>query len=59
MTCPACKKSGVVRIRLQMGTTEVTMRSCSKCETRSWDRDGESIPLPGVLGLVPRRTVTV
>lgn len=29
----------------------VTMHSCSRCDTRWWDRDGELVPLSTVLRL--------
>jgi hypothetical protein len=34
---------------------KVTMKSCSHCDTRWWDSEGESLGLPGVLELASVR----
>ena len=38
-----------VEISLQVGEGRVTMRSCSRCDRRSWVSDGEPVGLEGVL----------
>jgi hypothetical protein len=48
----------MVEIGMTLAQRRVTMHSCSRCETRWWDRDGEVIGLRGVLGLVPRRSAS-
>jgi transcriptional regulator NrdR family protein len=55
MKCPRCKASQLVEIELTVGERAVTMRSCSRCDTRWWDSDGESLPLTGVLQLAGNR----
>ena len=49
MTCPRCSGSRLVEIELVVDQRRVTMRSCSRCDTRWWDSDGKSIPLRSVL----------
>jgi hypothetical protein len=47
-TCRACGNE-IVEIGLTIDGSDLTMRSCSVCDTRSWHRDGESVALDGVL----------
>jgi len=47
-TCRACGNE-VVEIALTIDGSDLKMRSCSICDTRSWHRDGESVALDGVL----------
>jgi transposase-like protein len=58
MTCPSCSRGQVVEIGMTLAARRVTMHSCSRCETRWWDKDGEVIGLHGVLDLVPRRVAS-
>ena len=51
MTCPRCTRSMLVEIALTMKYRKVTMRSCSRCDTRWWNSDGESLGLPNILDL--------
>jgi DNA polymerase III alpha subunit (gram-positive type) len=55
MRCPRCKVSQLVEISVHMAGRDVTMRSCSRCDTRWWDSEGERLELPGVLALASRR----
>ncbi len=55
MTCPACRSSAMVEIGLNLGDQRVTMRSCSVCENRWWEKGGERLTLPTVLELVAAR----
>ena len=55
MSCPNCKASTLVEIALTVGRRPVTMRSCSGCDTRSWDSEGRSLHLEGVLALASGR----
>jgi hypothetical protein len=41
----------LVEIALTMKDRQVTMRSCSKCDSRWWASDGEDLALPRVLDL--------
>jgi hypothetical protein len=40
-----------VEIDLRVGGVPVTMHSCSTCETRWWDYEGQQVRLGDVLGL--------
>ena len=55
MKCPRCKTARLVEIRVTVKERLVTMRSCSRCDSRWWDSDGESVPLPRVVELVTAR----
>jgi len=39
----------LVEIGLTIDGSRLVMRSCSKCDSRSWHRDGEEVALDGVL----------
>ena len=52
--CPGCAGS-LVEITLSIDGDDVTMRSCSTCDRRSWHRGGLSLPLAGVLAAAGRR----
>ena len=51
MTCPICRRHRLVEIRVDLGDAEVTLHSCSACDARWWDRDGEPLSLADVLAL--------
>jgi Zn-finger nucleic acid-binding protein len=55
MACPSCHNNAVIEIAMTLESSHVTMHSCSRCDTRWWDRDGEVIGLGGVLRMIPRR----
>jgi len=55
MVCPLCRSTALVTIGLTLREQQVTMHSCSSCDTRSWVKDGEQMPLPSVLELAARR----
>ena len=56
MKCPICRRSQLVEIDLALGDQRVTMHSCSRCDSRWWDSDGQSLALPNVLEMAtPRR----
>ena len=46
--CDLCG-TPTVEIGLQVGEGRVTMRSCSRCDRRSWVSDGEPVEIQGVL----------
>jgi hypothetical protein len=52
MKCPQCSAGVLIEIRLAFGDSHFTMRSCSSCETRWWDLDGELVALDRVLSTV-------
>jgi hypothetical protein len=49
--CPRCSSS-LVEIRLDQAGRLMVMRSCSTCDTRWWQRDGEDVALRSVLDIV-------
>ncbi len=49
--CPRCSAS-LVEIRLDQAGRSMVMRSCSTCDTRWWQRDGEAVALRSVLDTV-------
>lgn len=53
--CPRCRAGRLVEIALNVGERKVRMRSCSRCDTRWWDTDGEGVGLSGVLELAAAR----
>lgn len=55
MSCPKCKRSGLVEISLNIAARSVTMKNCSSCDSRWWQSEGESLHLPGVLALASQR----
>jgi transcription elongation factor Elf1 len=55
MACPVCRTSKLVEIAINMGDTRVTMHSCSRCDTRWWDRDGDKLAVDGILSLAAQR----
>ena len=55
MKCPKCRTSRLVEVGLTIAQRKVTMRSCSHCDTRWWDSDGEVIRLDGLLQLAAAR----
>jgi len=56
MVCPVCRSARMVEIGVTLQEAKVTMHSCSKCETRWWESDGERVDLDGVFTLAaPRR----
>lgn len=52
MPCPVCVNKKLVEITLKSGDRELIMRSCSACETKWWESNGEAVSLDAVLGAV-------
>ena len=55
MKCPRCKTSHLMEIVTTIRDQEVTMRSCSRCDSRWWDSDGKPVALPEVLELAAKQ----
>jgi Zn-finger nucleic acid-binding protein len=56
MGCPTCRARQIVEIAVNLSGRNVTLHSCSKCETRWWDDDeGEVIELRDVIDLATVR----
>lgn len=51
MSCPACSHRHLVEIELTLKERRVTLHSCSRCETKWWDQDGERVAVARVLDL--------
>jgi len=51
MTCPNCRGGRLVQVGLTLKERKVTMHSCSRCDTRWWDSDGQQVGLTDVLEL--------
>jgi hypothetical protein len=56
MICPVCRRSRLVEIDLTLQGEEVRMRSCSRCDTRWWERHGQRVTFEGLLA-ASRQTV--
>ena len=52
--CGQCE-SPLVEITIARGESTVSMRSCSTCDTRSWEADGRLVGLPDILEVVGKR----
>jgi hypothetical protein len=50
-TCPRCSSS-LTEIRLEQAGRMMVMRSCSTCDSRWWQRDGQDVDLTAVLTTV-------
>ena len=55
MNCPRCRAARLVVIDLMLQGESVRLHSCSHCDTRWWERNGERIALDGVLELATVR----
>jgi hypothetical protein len=55
MACPVCQARQIVEIGINLSDSKVTLHSCSKCDTRWWDRDGDQVNVDGVLTLAAQR----
>ena len=47
--CPRCG-GPVVEIVIDSDASALTMRSCSTCDAREWESDGDPVELDSVLG---------
>jgi Zn-finger nucleic acid-binding protein len=55
MACPSCSARQLVEIALRLQDSQVTLHSCSRCDTRWWDQDGEQVLVDHVLQLATVR----
>ncbi len=49
--CPRCS-STLVEIHLDQAGRALVMRSCSTCDSRWWQRDGEDVAIGSILDTV-------
>ncbi len=56
MTCPKCSARQLVEIGVTLQGKDVTLHSCSRCDSRWWDDErGEVIQLDEVIDLATVR----
>jgi hypothetical protein len=54
-TCPICQQGDLISISMNVGETDLSFTTCHMCEAKWWYRDGDPIPLHGVIGTVLTR----
>ena len=53
LTCTMCGQSSVIQIEMTLPDgSDVVFNSCHVCEARWWDREGEPVPVDGIIDLV-------
>ncbi|MGI9665505.1 MAG: hypothetical protein ACR2N2_00150 [Acidimicrobiia bacterium] len=53
LACTSCGSESVIQIEMKLPDgSEVVFNSCHVCENRWWDREGESVPVDGIIDLV-------
>jgi hypothetical protein len=50
--CPSCGSDETLQVMMMLAGSPASFTTCSVCEWRGWERDGESLPLVSVLQLV-------
>jgi formate dehydrogenase maturation protein FdhE len=50
--CPSCKQGELITIEMMVADRGLKFTTCHLCEAKWWYRDGESVPLQSVIGLV-------
>lgn len=55
MTCPLCSIAQLVTIAMRVNERDLTLHSCSRCETKWWHADGENVGLSEVLHAAAKR----
>ncbi len=53
--CPSCGSDEVLALSMVVGESDLRFTCCVACENRWWEREGRSIPLRSVLGIVSSR----
>ena len=51
MNCPNCRTRRMVQIGVTLKGARVTLTSCSACELRWWDEEGDRVGLSHVFAL--------
>ena len=58
MLCPKCQGEDCIHIQIQLsGEDRVQFYSCRKCESKWWERDGDTVALDEVLNLAAESKV--
>jgi transposase-like protein len=56
MKCPQCKGEDTIQIEISLkGEDDVKFYSCRRCESKWWERDGDTIALDEVLNLTAEK----
>ncbi len=55
MNCPKCRARRVIEIGVTLAGRSVILHSCSACDTRWWDDQGQRLQLRDVLDLATVR----
>jgi hypothetical protein len=53
--CRSCGSQETLRVTMTLAGLPTSFVTCSACEWRGWERDGESLPLVSVLELASPR----
>jgi hypothetical protein len=53
--CPTCGSDELLTLSMVVGDSALRFTCCVTCENRVWEREGTSIPLDSVLGIVSKR----
>ncbi len=51
-TCPSCRSGDLITIAMTVSGRDLSFTTCHFCEAKWWHRDGETVPLQSVIGLV-------
>jgi len=51
-TCPTCRSGDLISITMTVAGRELAFTTCHLCEAKWWYRDGKTVPLQSVIGLV-------
>ncbi|MEO8293038.1 MAG: hypothetical protein ABI635_07835 [Actinomycetota bacterium] len=51
-SCPNCTSTDLITIAMTVSGRDLAFTTCHDCETKWWHRDGESVPLQSVIGMV-------
>lgn len=50
MRCGRCRKA-LIEIRIRVGSAQVTLRRCGRCDSQTWETAGGELALEEVLDL--------
>jgi formate dehydrogenase maturation protein FdhE len=53
--CPTCGSDEIFILSMTVAESGLRFTCCATCENRWWEREGSSIPLGSVLGIVATR----
>lgn len=53
--CATCGSDEILSLSMVVGESDLRFTCCVTCESRVWEREGHSIPLDSVLGIVSSR----